>query len=123
MTAENYEVIDGPVTIHRDVRQLKNPLTGEPAGYQRGAGKTRHIGDIIPADEVASLYKEALDDPDNPLHEAVSKKLKKVSDDPKDNLEAHLGLPFEGYDEMETDDILKAMANLPSATVARIKQY
>jgi hypothetical protein len=64
-----------------------------------------------------------LDDKDHELHEAVSRKLKKVSDEPGQNLEMHLGLPFDGYDDMETEDIVNAMRVLPSATVSRIKQY
>lgn len=123
MAVNSYEVIDGPVTIHRDVRQLRNPLTNEPVGYQRGAGKTYHEGDVLEEAEVSSLYRDALDDKGHELHEAVSRKLKKVSDEPGLNLEAHLGLPFEGYDDMETEDIVNAMRVLPSATVSRIKQY
>jgi len=122
-TTESYEVIDDAVTIHRDVRQLTNPLTGEPVGFQRGNGATYLQGDILTVEQVAQVYRDALDDKNDPNHEFVSTKLRKTSDEPGENLEARLDVPFDGYEDMDEDDVVRAMSVLPSATIQRIKRY
>ena len=119
---KNYEVVGGEVTLHRDVRPLINPMTGEPRGFQLGMGRTYPEGAVVSGDAIASSYVRALEDSDHPLHEIFSAKLKPVSDDPTDNLAA-FGEPFADYDEMEAENVVQAMRVLPSATIQLIKEY
>lgn len=123
MATESYRVLADELTLHQDVRALTNPMTGETVGYQRGRGRTYVEDDVISGDQVASIYKDALANSDHPLHESLSKKLQKVSDEPKENLSVRLGVPFEDYDEMEAEEVVRAMSVLPSATIQRIKEY
>lgn len=122
-TAESYEVLADALTVHKDVRELRHPVTNEVTGHQMGGGRIYLEGERIPANEVSATYKQILDDPDNPSHEYLSARLRKVSDEPREDIGRRLGVPFDGYDDMEVDDIVKAMRVLPSATIQRIKQY
>jgi len=117
----NYEAVV-EVTVHKDVRPLINPMTGEPRGFQLGAGRTYPEGAVIAEENIASAWREVLSDPSHPVYETLSAKLKPVSDDPTDNLAA-FGEPFADYDEMEAEDVVQAMRVLPSATIQLIKVY
>jgi hypothetical protein len=120
---DTYEVLRDGLTLHKDVRPLKNPLTGEPVGYQRGMGRVYLRGEKVAASDVASIYRDALENKDDPLHETMKSRLKKSGDEPTEDLARRLGLPFDGYDEMETKDIVAVMRSMPSATVQNIKRY
>jgi len=117
----NYEAVR-EVTVHKDIRALINPLTGEERGFQLGQGRTYPEGAIISEENVASAWREVLADPDHPMYKTLSIKLKPVSEDPTDNLAA-FGEPFADYDEMEAEDVVQAMRVLPSATIQLIKEY
>jgi hypothetical protein len=123
MATSSYEVLVDELTVHQDVRPLFNPVNGEPRGFQMGRGRIWIKGEKIPEDEVATFYKDALDDKDHPAHEELSRKLKKTSGEGQEDLAKRLGLPFEGYDDMDEDAIVSAMRVLPSATIQRIKRY
>jgi hypothetical protein len=122
-TEQNYEVLVDELTLHQDVRALRHPLTGEPTGYQLGGGKTYLLGEIIEGKNLASVYKNALDDSDHALHESLSEKLKPVGAEPSEDVARRLGLPFEGYADMDTEEIVAAMRVLPSRTIQNIKEY
>jgi len=123
MATDTYEVLKDGTTLHKDVRELTNPMTGDVVGYQRGNGKIYLEGEIVKAADVGSLYKDALEDEDHPAHEYVAARLRKVSDEPSEDINRRLGVPFAGYDDMDTDEVVAAMRNLPSATIQAIKRY
>lgn len=121
--AKSYEVLVEELTVHRTVSELVQQ--DGSVKYQNGMGQIFFEGEKIPGDEVATNWRIALDkaDDNDPLYQSLSRKLKPVDEDAKQNLAHRLGLPFEGYDDMEVEDILAAMRVLPSATVQRIKDY
>jgi hypothetical protein len=121
-SVKGYEVLVPELTVHKEVGELRDAQNNF-VGRQNGLGKTWVQGEVIPPDEVSGDYKDALDDKDNPLHESISAKLKAVSDEPHEDEAKRLGLPFAGYDEMEEDDVLSAMRNLPSAAIQRVKEW
>lgn len=123
MANKGYEVLVDQLTVHRMVGELVDPISGRVVGRQNGQGKTYFLGEVIPADAISPDYTEALEDEDHPAHESLSKKLKPVSADARQNVAQRLGVPFEGYDEMDEDEVLAAMRNLPSPTIQRIKEY
>ena len=118
-----YEVLVDELTIHKAVRELAHPITGEKIGYQQGAGETWFLGEVVPAEAMNPEWVEALDEGEGPLFDALSDKLKPSSDEPALNEAFRMGLPFEGYDDMDEDDILAAMRVLPSAAVMRMKDW
>jgi hypothetical protein len=120
---DTYEVLVDELTVLKTIGVLTDPITGREIGVQQGAGRIAYKGEKIPASEVSSLWVEALDDEDNPLHESLSRKLSKSGDEPYEDQERRLGVPFSGYDDMDEKDLLDAMRVLPSSTVALIKQY
>lgn len=123
--ANGYKVLVDELTVHKAVRQLTHPITGEPMGWQQGAGETWFLDEVIPADQMNPEWAEALEsgDEDNPLYGDLSKVLEPSSDEPALNEAYRMGLPFEGYDDMEEEDILAAMRVLPSPAVMRIKDW
>lgn len=121
--ADTYEVLVDELTVLKTIGTLTDPITGREIGVQQGAGRIAYKGEVLPASEVSSLWVDALDDEDNPLHESVSRKLRKSGDEPREDQESRLGVPFAGYDEMDEKDLLDAMRVLPSSTVQLIKQY
>ena len=125
MANKGYEVLVDELTVHKAVRKLQHPITGEDIGWQQGAGETWFLGEVIPAESMNPEWAEALEsgDEDNPLYADLSKVLSPSSDEPALNEAYRMGLPFEGYDDMETDDILAAMRVLPSAAVMRMKDW
>jgi hypothetical protein len=125
MANKGYEVLVDELTVHKAVRPLQHPITGEEMGYQQGAGETWFLGEVIPPEAMNPEWAAALDsgDDDNPLYGDLSKVLKPSSDEPALNEAYRMGLPFEGYDDMDEDDILAAMRVLPSAAVMRIKDW
>lgn len=121
--ADTYEVLVDELTVLKTIGVLTDPITGREIGVQQGAGRIAFKGEVLAASEVSSLWVEALDDEDNPLYESVSRKLSKSGDDPREDQERRLGVPFEGFDEMGESELLQAMRVLPSSTIALIKQY
>jgi len=109
------------LTVLRTVSSL--PQADGSVLHQNGMGRTYLQGEVIPADMVAEDWKEALDSGEGPLYEALKDKLKPSSGEPSENIAQRLGLPFEGYDDMEPQDIVNAMRVLPSATITRIQEY
>lgn len=121
---KGYEVIDhDEVTVHKTVSSLVQ--ADGSMFHQNGMGRTYVLGEIVPPDEVAEDWKEALEkgDENDPLYRAVSAKLRPVGDEPAEDVAQRLGLPFVGYDEMDADDIVNAMRVFPSATIQKIKDY
>jgi len=119
---KGYEVIDrDEVTVPRTVAVL-DQADGSKL-YQNGMAKTWLLGEVIPPDEVAENFKEALEAKEGALYERIKNKLKPVSDEPGEDAAMRLGLPFPGFDDMEVDNIVAAMSVLPSATIQRIKAY
>lgn len=123
MAEKNYEITVDELTLLKKVGVLTDPITGRELGIQQGAGKIYLKGEVVPASQVSPLLLAALEDSDHPQHESVSKKIREVSDDPRSNVDVRLGVPFNGYDEMDEEDILAALAVLPSATVQAVKEY
>lgn len=125
MAESGFKVLVDELTVHKAVRQLTHPVTGEPTGWQQGAGETWFLDEVIPASQMNPEWAEALEsgDENNPLYADLSKKLEASSDEPAINEAYRMGLPFEGYDDMEEDDILAAMRVLPSPAVMRIKDW
>ena len=122
MADKGYEVINvEELTVLRTVSSLPQP--DGSVVHQNGMGRTYLQGEVIPAEDVAEDWKEALDSGEGPLYEALKDRLKPSSADPSENVAARLGLPFEGYDDMEPEDIVSAMRVLPSATITRIQEY
>jgi hypothetical protein len=119
-----YKVKVPELTIHRQVGELTDPITGRVIGIQQGQGKTWFKDEVVPADAISPLYLEALEDEDNPMHDAISRKLEKVgSGEEEQNVGLRLGLPFAGYDDMDEEEILNALRHLPSATIQVVKEY
>jgi hypothetical protein len=118
-----YEVLVDELTLHRNVGEIKDPLTGETVGVQNGRGETYYKGEKVDEADITPDVLNALEDKDHPSHEAVSKRLKKASGDAERDPAVRLGAPFAGYDDMDEDDIVNAMRVLPSAAQMRIKEY
>jgi hypothetical protein len=121
--ASGYKVLVDELTVHKAVRELNHPITGEKIGYQQGAGETWFLDEVIPEDQMNPEWVEALESGEGELYEALSTKLEQSSDEPVLNEAYRMGLPFEGYDDMDEDDILAAMRVLPSPAVMRIKDW
>jgi hypothetical protein len=121
--ADSYEILADELTVHKQVGELRDPQTGEITGIQQGAGQVYLKGEVIPASEVSPLVKDALENEDDPNHESMSRKIRAVSDEPRQNTALRLGVPFAGYDDMDEDEILAALRVLPSDTVQAIKHY
>ena len=115
-----YKVLVDEVTVHSTIAKLVQP--DGSVVYQNGLGQTYYRDEVIPDDKVAEDWREALDSGEGPLYEMLSKSLEQSSDE-SGGQGARLGVPFAGYDEMEEDDVLTAMRNLPSAAIERIKEY
>jgi len=120
---QGYKVLVDELTVHKAVRELTHPVTGEPTGWQQGAGETWFLDEVIPATSINPEWAEALDSGEGPLYEALKDKLEATSDEPALNEAYRMGLPFEGYDDMDEEDILAAMRVLPSPAVMRIKDW
>lgn len=121
--AKSYEIVADEVTILKQTGELIDPLTGRSLGVQQGAGRIYLKGEVVPEALVSPLMIEALNDEDHPGHEAAAKRIKEVSDDPRENAELRLGIPFAGYEDMDEDEILAALQVLPSSTVQAVKAY
>lgn len=121
--ADVYEVLTPEYTIHRKVGDLIDPVSGNNVGSQNGRGATYVKGETIRAEEITPDILDALEDENHPSHAYVSKRLKKASGDPQQNLRERLGLPFDDYDSMDEADVLAVMRHLPSAAIQRVKEY
>ena len=123
--SNGYKVLVDELTVHKAVRQLQHPITGEPMGWQQGNGETWFLDEVIPAEQINPEWVEALEEADesNELYNALKDKLAPSGDEPAVSEAVRMGMPFEGYGEMDEEDILAAMAVLPSATATRIKEW
>lgn len=121
--ATTYEVLVDELTVLRQTGELTDPISGRVIGIQQGQGKTYFKGEKIPEENVSPVLRDALEDSDSPLHETISKRLKKSSGDASENTAMRLGVPFAGFEDMDEDEVLAAMSSLPSATIQAIKQY
>ena len=113
-----YKVLVDELTVLRTISKLPQP-DGSTI-YQNGLGQTYYRDEVIPDEEVAEDWREALESGEGKLGESLSKKLEATGGDPTDRKS---NAPFDGYDDMEEDDVLVAMRSLPSAAVNRIKEY
>lgn len=120
MAQTGYEVLVPEYTVHQEVGQLTDPLTGRVTGIQQGQGKTYIKGDLIPESAVSPLVIDALNDEDHPSHEYVAKRLKKTT---RSATGQEVREPFAGYDDLEEDQIVALLPNLPSATLTQLKEY
>jgi hypothetical protein len=120
---DTYEVIADQYTIHKQVGSVTDPVSGEVTDVQQGQGKVYFRGDVIPAGEISPLLLAALEDEDHPSHDYVAARIQKSGDDPREALSPRLGEPFAGYDDMEENEVVNAMRNLPSAAIVKIKEY
>jgi hypothetical protein len=118
---DTIEILVDEVTLHAETVPLTQD--GVVVGAQLGLGKTHFKGERVPKSEVAQVYLDALDDEDHPSHEAVSKRIKLSTADPQEDAMLRLGLPFPGYEDLEEDQIVALLPNLPSETVQRIKEW
>jgi hypothetical protein len=123
MATKGYEVLGDQVTVHRQVGELRDPISKEVTGVQNGMGRTYYKGEVIPADAVSPDVIAALEDEDHPSHAHVSALLSETSDEPRENTAERLGVPFADYDSMSEEDILGSMRFLHSGAVAAIKRY
>lgn len=122
--SDGYEVLVDELTVHKAVGTLTDPITGRELGIQQGSGKTYFKGEVIPASDVSPLLIQALEDEDHPSHDSASKKLAVAgSSEAKLNTSQRLGMPFAGYDDMDEDQIVALLPNLPSATVTQLREY
>lgn len=115
-----YKVLVDELTVHQTVSSLPQP--DGSVMYQNGLGQTYLRDEVIDDDFVAEDWKAALESGEGKLYDSLSLVLEQTSDDPEMS-PARLGLPFEGYDDMDEDDVLSAMKVLPSAAVMRVKEY
>lgn len=122
MAKDTYEVLVPALTVHKSVGELRD-ANGNVVGHQLGQGKTVVSGTVLSESDISPQWVEALGDKNHPLHDSLSRKLGKSGDDPKDPLDVRLALPFTGYDDAEEDQVLAAMASLPSSTIQAIKEY
>lgn len=114
------EVLVDEITIPKSVRKLTQD---DGNVFHQQVGTTYFKGDKVPVDEISPPVLEALEDSDHRNHDSLSKKLKLGSGEAHENLAVRLGLPFDGYDDMDEEDILDAMRVLPSPTVVAIQTY
>lgn len=121
MATETYEVLVEELTVLRTTSRLPQP--DGSVVCVNGMGAVFFEGEKIPSEEVADDWKEALESRKGALYEHLSKKLRKSRSEAQVDLSKRLGLPFDGYNDMDEDDILAAMAVLPSATVQAIKEF
>lgn len=119
---DTIEILVDEVTLHQETLPLTNS-DGQVVGAQLGLGKTRFKGERVPVAEVAQVYLDALDDEDHPSHASAVKRYKRSTKDPQEDAMLRLGLPFPGYEDLEDDQIVALLPNLPSETVQRIKEW
>jgi len=114
-----YKVLVDELTMHRTVSSLPQP-DGSTI-HQDGMGQTYYRDDVIPDEEVSKNIVAMLEE-GGAAADALKEKLEKTSDEGGVSARAS-GVPFEGYDDMEEDDVLAALRTLPSAVGNRIKEY
>lgn len=115
-----YKVLVDELTVHQTIAKLPQP-DGSTV-YQNGLGETYYRDEVIPDEKIADDWREALESGEGALADSLSKVLEQSSGEDVSS-GARLGVPFAGYDDMEEDDVLNAMRNLPSAAIQRIKEY
>jgi len=116
-----YKVLVDELTVLQTLNKLVQP--DGSVVYQNGLGQVYYRDEVVPDDKVAEDWKAALEEGEGPLATALSEKLEQVGDDESKDVAKRLGIPFEGFDDMEEDDVLAAMRNLPSPAISRIKEY
>lgn len=118
----SFVILGDEVTLHRATGLLRSQ--GVVTGVQQGLGDTYYAEETVKVNEVAPFYLAALENENHPSHDYVSSMIGFAEDEEsKVDLARRLGLPFDGYDDMDLEDILAAMRVLPSTTVQAIKQY
>jgi hypothetical protein len=115
-----YKVLSDEVTVHKTIAKLPQP--DGSVIYQNGMGQTYYRDEVVPDDQFAEDWAEALESGEGALYDSLSKQFEVSSDDTSDPGK-RLGAPFSGYDDMDEDDVLAAMKHLPSAAINRIQEY
>jgi len=115
-----YKVLVDEVTVHKTITSFPQP-DGSTV-HQNGMGQTYYRDDVIPDDDIAVDWKEALESGEGKLNDSLSHVLEKTGDEGGVSSRA-AGVPFVGYDDMEEDDVLAALKALPSAAQQRVKEY
>lgn len=115
-----YEVIAPELTLHRQVGELTDPISGQTVGIQQGRGRTVVAGTIVSSADLSPILLEALEDEDHPSYDYATKVLREVSDDPN---EETFGEPIAGYDDLDEEQILAVLGVLPSAQAQAVKAY
>lgn len=123
MAVRNFRVLAPELTVHKQVGELRDPITQTVTGIVQGQGTIVFEDEVIPEGEISPLLIEAIDNEDHPSHDYATRQIEEVKDDPRLSLEARLGVPVAGYEEMEEDDIVAVMRHLPSSAIQRIKEY
>lgn len=121
--SKGFAVLVDELTVHQATRELNHPITGEKMGFQQGNGGTWFLDEVIPAEALNPEWVEALEKGEGSLYESLKDKLAPSNEEPTLSDAVRMGAPFEGYDEMDEDDILLTMRVLPSATVLRIIEW
>ena len=116
-----FKVLSDEVTVHKTIAKLPQP--DGSVIYQNGMGQTYYRDEVIPDEEFAEDWAEALNSGEGKLHDALSKQFEVTSGDESSDPGKRLGTPFAGYDDMDEDDVLNAMKHLPSAAISRIQEY
>jgi hypothetical protein len=116
-----YKVLVDELTVHRTLAKLPQP--DGSVLHQNGMGQTYYRDEVIPDEEVAEDWREAMESGEGKFGESLKRKLEATSGDEESSTAARLGVPFAGYEDMEEDDVLNAMSHLPSAAINRVKDY
>jgi len=106
------------VTVLRKVADLRNDQ-GDVIGYQQGLGYVALPGQVLEDQDVSPLVLEALNDEDHELHESMSLKFEIVTGDEGDSP----AVPFEGYDDLDEEEVIAAITNLPTAAKLAVRRY
>jgi len=124
-----YKVVlenDGSIVVPEALN--KEPLrdmNGNEVGYDH-LNHTYYNGEIIPNEKISPVVIEKLKSTDE--NDKAAQRLQKVLVEVDENgesldLKRRLGVPFEGYDDMEEDDIVAALHFLPGEAVQAVKDY
>lgn len=106
----------------------KEPLrdiNGNVVGYDH-INHVYYNDEIIPDEKVSPVIKELLEDNDenNVRAKRLRDRLVAVDENGERlDLKRRLGIPFEGYDDMDEDEIVAALHFLPGQTVQAVKDY
>ena len=113
-----YKVLVDELTVHKTLAKLPQP--DGSVIYQNGMGGTYYRDEVIPDEELAEDWREALESGEGKFGESLGKVLEKAGDGESGS---KVAAPFEGYDDLDEDEALAAMRHLPSAAINRIQEY